>query len=565
MSRSANAPLEQKVRNNLKRMWLLLPIIFLFAVPFLIYADSLSLEYQQSKSFYEKKVSSNVSVSERRAILERILQKYQPLEKDGVVDLRWVRVELSLVGAGLTISEDSSLAKPESLKNFKNAKRKGFITDILPVGGFKIAEYAIFPGESTLYEIQGGDKKTDGVFNPKSFIIGMEVKVEGKLDEKTNTIYAEKISIREDAAGRDVSGEAVYEGKISTGANDLLITADGQRLFATTATAHEFKNNDPKKMINVTDGIQEGSLIKFKGKRVDLNQIALEKLEISYPPLSKSFDKLIMQLDKKMKLEFKKAKSVQETGKIKMKVGKNKFELLNDIEISSYIQTLGDKLVPAYLVGSSTGTGRPVLRFHVIRDKAPNAYALPNGIVFVTVPMLLSLENEAQLAFILGHEISHVSQAHIWRQSKEGKTRRTIFAVALTAASIGAAASGADANTFRALNDIGDLLHTIDALISLGYSRKLENQADRLGMEKMFSMGYDPRQAPAVWRMMQERFGRSVKSAWAMHDSEDVRHSYLMAELRRNYKSIDFTALRTDSGQFKKIQEKIRILTAKKK
>ncbi len=91
----------------------------------------------------------------------------------------------------------------------------------------------------------------------------------------------------------------------------------------------------------------------------------------------------------------------------------------------------------------------------------------------------------------------------------------------------------------------------IEAAIRNGYSPTLENQADRLGLGLMVEAGYDPRQAPAAWKAMTKKLGdHSTNLFWSEHDNNATRRSYLMCELKNNYRDFDYSKLRTGDEEF---------------
>jgi hypothetical protein len=176
----------------------------------------------------------------------------------------------------------------------------------------------------------------------------------------------------------------------------------------------------------------------------------------------------------------------------------------------------------------------------VADDKGPPyAFALANGIVVVHASMLMVLENEAQLAAVLGHEIEHSIQEHSWRQMQYHKKK-------LMALQIGGAVA-----TGLGYKEIGDVATLIGAAVRNGYSRSLENQADRLGLERMVEAGYDPREAPAVWKAMTRKLGDDPTNFFQdRHDNNATRRSYLMCELKNNYSKLDYSTLKTGDETF---------------
>ncbi len=103
----------------------------------------------------------------------------------------------------------------------------------------------------------------------------------------------------------------------------------------------------------------------------------------------------------------------------------------SDPLVQSYLSVLGQSLVPAEIPASTT------FSFHVLDDIAPNAVALPDGRIYITTGMLAHVENEAQLAMVLGHEIAHVIKEHSLeslRRIRSGQRRNKIVGAVAGAA-----------------------------------------------------------------------------------------------------------------------------------
>jgi predicted Zn-dependent protease len=142
-----------------------------------------------------------------------------------------------------------------------------------------------------------------------------------------------------------------------------------------------------------------------------------------------------------------------------------------------YVDAVGQSLV--------ANVRRPGIRyqFHVIDSPQINAFAIPGGQVFVFTGMLSFLKSEAELAAILGHEISHVDLRHcIARYQYE-----------LAARKIG-------------LERVGQAADLARLPITIGYQKNEELEADAQGLRLNIQAGYDPRAAAAVFSRMQAAF-----------------------------------------------------------
>ncbi|HEV8632342.1 MAG TPA: M48 family metalloprotease [Thermoanaerobaculia bacterium] len=160
--------------------------------------------------------------------------------------------------------------------------------------------------------------------------------------------------------------------------------------------------------------------------------------------------------------------------------------LYDDEELADYVRDVGERLAAA--------SERPYLpwRFEVLDDPAVNAFALPGGYVYVTRGILAELGSEAELAAVLGHEIGHVTARHsLHRQSQQ----------LLAVASVGVAAVVLDPDHAEEWTDLGVLGL---GLVFLKYSRDDERQADDLGLRYLMRAGYDPREMPGVFEMLEQ-------------------------------------------------------------
>lgn len=127
------------------------------------------------------------------------------------------------------------------------------------------------------------------------------------------------------------------------------------------------------------------------------------------------------------------------------------------------------------------------IRLYLMQRPYFNASMAPNGYMEVWSGLLLRAEDEAQLSFVLGHEITHYVERHSLESFRATRSRaRAAFLL-----SIGASAAGAGA--------VGDLIY-LGAIASLfGFSREAETEADAAGFDRASSAGYDPAAAAALW------------------------------------------------------------------
>ncbi|MEZ5566563.1 MAG: M48 family metalloprotease [Gammaproteobacteria bacterium] len=150
-------------------------------------------------------------------------------------------------------------------------------------------------------------------------------------------------------------------------------------------------------------------------------------------------------------------------------------------EITTYVNEVGQKLAAV--------SDRPLpYEFTVIESSVPNAWALPGGKIAIDRGLLTALDNESELAAVLGHEIVHAAARH----GAKAQERGTLLQVGLIAAQVGVAMSDVDAT---AANLIVQGAGLGAALTATRYGRDAELEADHYGMIYMKRAGYDPRGA----------------------------------------------------------------------
>lgn len=141
------------------------------------------------------------------------------------------------------------------------------------------------------------------------------------------------------------------------------------------------------------------------------------------------------------------------------------------------------------------------IRVYIVQTPHFNASMAPNGMMQVWTGLLLRAENEAQLAYVLGHEIGHYQRRHsvqLFRDIRAKANAALFFGVVLSAAGGGF---------------LGPLAQLAVLSSIYAFSRDNEREADEVGLELVTRAGYDPREAPKVWETL-------LAERAAMKDSE---------------------------------------------
>ena len=165
--------------------------------------------------------------------------------------------------------------------------------------------------------------------------------------------------------------------------------------------------------------------------------------------------------------------------------------------LQEYVQNVGMSMAMA--------SERPELpwQFRVVDDPTPNAFAAPGGFIYVTRGMLALMNNEAELATVLGHEIGHVTARH----SVAMISRQQLAQLGLGLGSI----------LSPEIAQLGELASAGLSMLFMSYGRDAERQADDLGFGYALAQGYDVTQMTDVFASLQrvgEASGRSPVPAW---------------------------------------------------
>ncbi|MBI2818271.1 MAG: M48 family metalloprotease [Acidobacteria bacterium] len=166
-----------------------------------------------------------------------------------------------------------------------------------------------------------------------------------------------------------------------------------------------------------------------------------------------------------------------EVGQQVSKEAEQQMRMLNDRRVDNYVNNLGRRLA-----AKAPGEKYPY-QFKVVNDRAINAFALPGGPVYINRGVIEAADNEAQLAGVLAHEISHVALRHGTNQASKASAAQ--MPLAILGGMLGSNSVGATLAQLGASFALNSIL--------LKYSRTAESQADLMGAQILYDSGYDAR------------------------------------------------------------------------
>ena len=174
-------------------------------------------------------------------------------------------------------------------------------------------------------------------------------------------------------------------------------------------------------------------------------------------------------------------------------------QLVHDAALNAYVRSVACKVAADFCND---------LRVYILEQPQFNAMMAPNGMLIVWTGALLRVRNEAELAFVLGHEAGHYRAQHVikqWRRSKDISAWMSAFQVA----------------TFGGGIPVAGQLGALAGYAALfKFSRVQESEADKLGFTAMVKRGYDPAAGRELWaRMLREEDTRHYGKTWTVFAS----------------------------------------------
>lgn len=176
-----------------------------------------------------------------------------------------------------------------------------------------------------------------------------------------------------------------------------------------------------------------------------------------------------------------------------------------DATQNTRVRRVGGRIVEAANLGDRSWD------YAVFTDAAPNAFVLPSGKIGVTTALLALVQNDDQLATVIGHEVAHVVARHAAERSSTGAL----------AGIAGQVAGGLAGDYGQQAASATGLFAQYGAL--LPFSRRDELEADRIGVDFLAQAGYRPSQAVALWRLMAAQGASGTPEFASTHPSDQTR------------------------------------------
>jgi predicted Zn-dependent protease len=189
--------------------------------------------------------------------------------------------------------------------------------------------------------------------------------------------------------------------------------------------------------------------------------------------------------------------------------------LSNDATVVNYVTLIGQRLV------NQTELAQAPWEFHVVVDPQVNAFNIPGGHVYVNTGLICATDNVAELAGVMGHEISHGVSRHATEQLSKAYGANIVLGLAL----------GGNPPIYQQI-----LAQIVAGGTFAKFSRDAEREADHLGVLYMYNAGYDP---VGMTTMFQELISRrdsrpsSVESFFSSHPVTEERIQSVQAQIQQ--------------------------------
>ena len=208
-----------------------------------------------------------------------------------------------------------------------------------------------------------------------------------------------------------------------------------------------------------------------------------------------------------------------------------------DTVVTNYINSLGQTLVKRSKRNNIPYT------FRVVDSKEINAYAAPGGYIYINLGLIRTVETEAELAFVIGHEIGHIVGQHSMKQLTQLYGFEILKQIIL------------DDDSSKLTKLVTDIL---GAGLLFRYSRDHERESDFYGVNNVYDIGITPEGGIYFFETLQKLQRREPSALEALISSHPI-HSERITNVRNHINALPpKSGLRTDSFRFKQVKSRIR-------
>jgi predicted Zn-dependent protease len=284
-------------------------------------------------------------------------------------------------------------------------------------------------------------------------------------------------------------------------------------------------------------------------KKLDIDLKEIQEIAVPEPGEDKRLDMNLPEIGDSSQTVFT-PQQEKELGAAFFRSLHGELEVSEDPEVGEYIQSIGQKLA------ARSDTPQQSFHFFVVTDPGINAFAGPGGYIGVNSGLILISESESELASVLGHEIAHVTQRHLYQAIQAaGRLSLPTAAAILAGILIGAKTGNPQAASAAVMAGMAANLQS-----QINFTRDNEAEADRVGMQILSRSRFDPRAMPTFFERMQQSTrlaGHNLPEFLLTHPVTVSR----IADTRGRAERFPYRQY-PDSFVYQLIRAKLRVLTA---
>ncbi len=225
---------------------------------------------------------------------------------------------------------------------------------------------------------------------------------------------------------------------------------------------------------------------------------------------------------------------------------------VDDPEIVAYVKGVVDRVAKAL-------PPQPwQIKSAVVANGSMNAFAIPGGYIYIFTGLILGVENEDELAAVIGHELGHVTERHVAKRMDQMKFLNVASVAGMVAGALLGSGGGSNSANLGKAVMMGSAAGAQSAFLM--YTRDNEREADNVGINYLVKSGYNPDAMPRTFELMQKNrwfmSGDSVPSYLTTHPGLDERIGYLRERIKMMPQSYMQRVFQRE--QFRRIQTIIR-------
>jgi beta-barrel assembly-enhancing protease len=237
-------------------------------------------------------------------------------------------------------------------------------------------------------------------------------------------------------------------------------------------------------------------------------------------------------------------------GRMEMNELRDQNMILEDAEVTDYLQQLGSRLSSQARVDDQTFT------YQALREPIVNAFATFGGFICINSGLILVTDDEAQLASVMAHETGHVVQRHMARAVQAESRMSLASTAALLAAILIGAASGAGG---QAIEGAIAMSQGIALQQGINFTRGQEIEADAVGIQLLAGAGFDPQEMATFFESLSRVEGLAEGEIPALLQDHPVT-SERVATARARAAQMTRSASQPESASYAFIKERVRVL-----